>query len=177
VDPIAGARVTIRPFRDDELDLWMEATRALGPDTFPAGLPTRGSLQARIRRGDRMSGGEIDLAIEVDGRIVGDIQTQRPHPLPAGTYQVGIALFSTEDRGKGYGTDALAVFTRWLFEERRAERVQAGTAPSNAAMRRVFERLGFTERESILVFGQRHLLYAIDRDEWDLRPIDDSRPR
>lgn len=166
MDPIVGDRVTLRLFREDELELWWEASQALGADTFPAGPPTRAALLARIHRGGRLPNGELDLAIEVDGRVVGDIQTQRPGPLPPGVHQIGIALFRAEDRGKGYGGDALRLFVDWLFRERSADRVQGGTAPHNAAMRRVFERLGFTEREAILVFGQRHLLYAIDRDVW-----------
>jgi len=157
--------VTLRPFREDELDLWLTSLQSLGR-AFPAGLPTKAALRGRIRRGHRMIGGEIDLAIEVDGRVVGGVQTQRPHPLPPRLFQLGIGLFSPQDRGKGYGADAVRVFVDWLFRAHRAERVQAGTTPDNTAMRRVFERLGFTERDTILVFGERHLLYAVDRDDW-----------
>jgi RimJ/RimL family protein N-acetyltransferase len=169
VDPIVGERVTLRLFREDELDLWWDASRSFGPDAFPAGPPPKPMLLTRIRRGGAMATGEIDLAVEVNGRVIGDVQTQRPHPLPAGVHQVGIGLFDPADRGRGYGREALQLFTGWLFREHRAERVQAGTAPSNTAMRTVFERLGFTEREPIDVSGQRHLLYAIDRPEWEGR--------
>ena len=162
---LVGGLVTLRPFRKEELDLWWESVRALGPDTFPAGRPVRTALELRIERGTSMVGGEIDLAIEAGGRVVGDIQTQRPHPLPAGVFQIGIALFSPEDRGRGYGTEAVSLFVDWLFRAHAAERVQAGTVPANAAMRRVLERLGFTERERIMVFGTKHLLYAVDRGD------------
>ena len=57
----------------------------------------------------------------------------------------------------------------WLFGTRGARRIQGGTLPSNTAMRTVFDRLGFAEREPILVFGERHLLYVIERDEWSRR--------
>jgi RimJ/RimL family protein N-acetyltransferase len=171
MEPLTGLRVTLRPFREDELDLWVEAARAFGPDVFPAGVPTRATLRARIRRGARMIRGEIELAIEAEGRVIGDIQTQRPHPLPPRVYQLGIGLFSPADRRRGYGTEAVALFTGWLFDQHAAERVQAGTAPSNAPMRRVFERLGFTERETVLVSGREHLLYAIDRDRWLSSPF------
>ena len=163
---LTGELVTLRPFREEELDLWWGATRALGVEAFPAGVPTRAALGARIRRGARMIRGEIDLAIEAGGRVVGAIQTQRPHPLPPRVFQLGIGVFSPADRGRGYGTEAVALFVDWLFATHAAERVQAGTAPGNAAMRGVFDRLGFTERETVLVAGHEHLLYAVDRDRW-----------
>jgi RimJ/RimL family protein N-acetyltransferase len=162
--------VTLRPFREDELDLWWEASRALGTDIFPGGVPTRSALRARIRRGARMIGGEIDLAIETAGRVVGDIQSQRPHALPPRVFQIGIALFSPEDRGSGYGTEAVRLFADWLFSAHRAQHVQGGTAPGNGSMRHVFERLGFTERETILVSGREHLLYVLERERWLNRP-------
>jgi len=167
---IRGDRVTLRPFRSDELDLWYESSRALGVEGFPAGPPTMEALRRRIGRSAHLSApAELDLAIEVDARAIGDIQTQRPHPLPPGVFQVGIGLFSPEDRGRGYGSEAMSLFVDWLFAERGADRVQAGTMPANIAMRRVFDRLGFSEEEPILVFEQRHLLYAIERDQWEHR--------
>jgi RimJ/RimL family protein N-acetyltransferase len=168
--PIVGDRVTLRPFRRDELDLWVEASRTLGEAVFPGGVPTRAALRSRIA-GTRRTEGEIDLAIEVDGRVIGDIQTQQPpaYPLPPGVHQLGIALFRREDRGLGYGTEAVRLFTEWLFRDRGAETVQAGTTPNNAAMRRVFDRLGFEEAEPIMVFGQRHLLYVLTRERWEGR--------
>jgi RimJ/RimL family protein N-acetyltransferase len=167
---IRGDRVTLRPFRQDELDLWYESSRAFGLEGFPAGPPTRAALRNRIGRSAELSApAELDLAIEVDARAIGAIQTQLPHPLPPHVFQVGIGLFSPEDRGQGYGSEAMSLFVDWLFGALHAERVQAGTTPANAPMRRVFDRLGFVEEESILVFGQRHLLYAIERREWERR--------
>jgi len=167
---IRGDRVTLRPFRPDELDLWYESSQAFGIEGFPAGPPTREALRHRIGRSAELSApAELDLAIDVDARVIGAIQTQLPHALPPRVFQVGIGLFSSEDRGKGYGSEAMELFLDWLFGELGAERVQAGTMPTNTAMRRVFARLGFREEESILVFGQRHLLYAIERGEWERR--------
>jgi RimJ/RimL family protein N-acetyltransferase len=166
--PIGGDRVTLRPFREDELDFWYESSQTLGVEGFPAGPPTRDALRTRIRRGAAGSSPvELDLAIEVDGRVIGDIQTQVPHALPPRVFQVGIAVFEPADRGKGYGSEALSLFVDWLFGRHAAERVRASTMPTNTAMRRVFEHLGFVEGEPILVFGQRHLLYAITREDWE----------
>jgi len=60
-------------------------------------------------------------------------------------FGIGIELFDQVHRGKGYGTEAVAMLVRHLFEQEAARRVEGGTTPENAPMRRVFERLGFVE--------------------------------
>jgi RimJ/RimL family protein N-acetyltransferase len=171
VEPLVGTVVVIRPFRPVELETWWRGLRMLDVDAQPAGPPSRASIRRRIERAGRFEDGKVDLAIEVDGRIVGDIQTQRPPGVefPPGVLQVGIAVFAPDDRGRGYGSEAMELFTGWLFAHQRAERVQAGTALDNVAMRRVLERLGYEVDRPIDVFGQRHLLFAISRSHWEAR--------
>ena len=169
VEPLVGELVTIRQFRPEELDEWLAGFEGLNEGALPTGPPSRDRLRARIQRSGRLEDGQIDLAIEASGRIVGDIQTQRPPGtvFPPGVYQVGIAVFAEEDRGLGYGLEAMSMFVDWLFGRIGAERVQGGTMPSNTAMRRTFERLGFEQEEAIDVYGEQHLLYAIERERWE----------
>jgi RimJ/RimL family protein N-acetyltransferase len=48
-------------------------------------------------------------------------------------------------RGRGIGTAAVGWLTEWVFAERPGEhRVEGTTRADNAAMRRVFERCGYT---------------------------------
>src|SRR4051812_5004629 len=118
--------------------------------------------------------GRIELAVEAEGRLVGDVQARQPeHCLPAGVYEIGISLFSESDRGKGWGRDAVELLTTHLFAERAAERVQASTAVHNTAMRSVLERLGYREEGIMRAFmptvaGARddYALYAVTRAEW-----------
>ena len=70
---------------------------------------------------------------------------------------IGIELFDQNHRGKGYGTEAVTMLVRHLFDREEARRVEGGTTPENAAMRRVFERMGFVE-EGV----QRQFLPAAD---------------
>ncbi|MFN2544360.1 MAG: GNAT family N-acetyltransferase [Actinomycetota bacterium] len=169
MEPLAGQRVTIRPFRPDELDTWLDGLARLDAEAFPGGPPSRARMRGRIRRSGRLEAGQVDLAIEAEGRVVGDIQTQRPPGVvfPPGVYQVGIAIFDGTDRGRGFGLEAMSLLVGWLFGDVGAERVQGGTTPHNLAMRRTFERLGFEVERPIDVFGQRHLLYAVDRERWE----------
>ena len=108
------------------------------------------------------------MAIETGGRLVGEIQTYVPpdRALSSGVYELGISLYDAADRGKGLGTETVRLFVGWLFE-RGAERVQGATAPTNAPMRRVFQKLGFGELAALQVEGAPEILYGISRSDWD----------
>jgi RimJ/RimL family protein N-acetyltransferase len=86
----------------------------------------------------------LDLAIEVDGRLAGDIQARRdPENAPPGLFDLGIALFG-DRRGKGVGTIALSLIAAYLFDHEDAARVFLSTDVDNVAMRRSAEKAGFS---------------------------------
>jgi RimJ/RimL family protein N-acetyltransferase len=103
----------------------------------------------------------------VDGESVGRIQTFVPprRPLAPGTFDLGISLRG-DMRGKGYGREAVALLTDWLFEHADARLVEAGTDPANHAMRAVFRRVGWREDETISEIGRDWLMYRITRQQW-----------
>lgn len=82
-------------------------------------------------------------------------------------------LYKPQDRGHGYGREAAELLTGWLFDAARAERVQAGTAVWNTAMRVVLERLGFRLEGVMRSFGAMSdgtrgdgALYAVIKSDW-----------
>jgi len=116
--------------------------------------------------------GFMSLVVEGDGRLIGDIQARAPKKAyPPGVCEIGISLFP-DARGKGFGREAVTLFTQLLFEN-GMERIQASTALDNVAMRRVLELVGY-EFEGILRFfmpnarGERedYALYAVVRPDW-----------
>jgi RimJ/RimL family protein N-acetyltransferase len=122
--------------------------------------------------------GRLDLAIETGGRLIGDIQARR-HPaqtLPPGTMELGIEIFDPDDRGRGYGTDAVAVLTGWLFARAGAERIQVSTATDNVGMRGVLDRLGFRLEGVLRHFmpaessRDDYAMYAVTRADWEGTP-------
>jgi RimJ/RimL family protein N-acetyltransferase len=70
-------------------------------------------------------------------------------------------------RNKGYGREALALLTDWLFEHAAAEAVGASTDHANAAMRTVFQRVGWKTAGSLTEFGREWVVYRITRREWE----------
>ncbi len=145
-----GERVSLRPLQPEELEAVWEAR--VNDDTAPWMSTPQAyeRLKQRVANSGRFVDGWLDLGIEADGRLVGEIDArQPPRSMPQGVYELGISLFETGDRGRGLGTDAVRLLTRYLFQHEEADRVQASTWVENRAMRRVFEKLGFAE-EGIL---------------------------
>jgi RimJ/RimL family protein N-acetyltransferase len=139
---VVGQRVTLRAFREDEVEL-VHRARSINPEGLVA-QASLDQLRERIVRSGKMVGGRLDMAIEADGRLVGEVDARQPKfGLPPGVYEIGIGIFSADDRSKGLGREAFALLTDHLFDAHDAERVQASTWVENAAMRRVLERLGF----------------------------------
>jgi RimJ/RimL family protein N-acetyltransferase len=141
---LAGPRVRLRQptFAD------LEALVALHEDdsgtmTRESGDAAREKLRKRIERSPTLEdGGFLSLVVEVDGEPIGDVQARAPqNGFPPGVCEIGISLASTL-RGKGYGREAVELFTAHLLEN-GWPRVQASTALDNVAMRRVLERAGY----------------------------------
>ena len=137
-----GERVTIRPLRPEEVDRVIDDTlpawKARGTDPQVA----RGRMRDRLGRSGELTEHGLDLGVEFDGRLVGDVLA-RADSLPSGAFELGIGLFDERDRRRGVGREAIALLTRHLFEALGARRVQITTDVANKGMRRAAERVGF----------------------------------
>jgi [ribosomal protein S5]-alanine N-acetyltransferase len=169
---LRGARVILRPLRADELDTVAEAQSRLSFIEEPAGTVKR-RLRKRIKNSGQLVDGWLDLGIEAEGRLVGDITARNPkNAFPPGVYEVGISVFEETDRGKGYGREATELMTIHLFDRLDAGRVQATTAVENTAMRRVLETLGFVHEGTLRAFmpgpdgREDYAMYAVTREGW-----------
>jgi len=164
---LRGRLVTLRPFRSEELPAFAQSR----PHA------RRERLKQRVAHSGELVDGLLDLAIEAEGRLVGDIGARHPpESSPPGVFDVGIELFRAADRGRGLGREALGLLTGHLFDSGLAERVQGSTAVWNAPMRRVFELLGYVEEGVMRSFmpsraGSRedYVLYGVTRAEWSAR--------
>lgn len=85
---------------------------------------------------------------------------------------VGIFIGKKELWGKGFGTDAMQVLIRFIFEQMNLNKVKLNVYSFNQRAIRSYEKCGFkTEgvlRQEIFRDGQYHdeLVMAILRDEW-----------
>jgi RimJ/RimL family protein N-acetyltransferase len=167
---IRGSRLLLRALRPAEIDDEWRAMVTADPMAI-ATLPDEAGFRARLQQSGQMRDGWLDLAIDLDGASIGRIQTFVPpgRPIPPGTYEVGIGLRG-DTRGKGYGREALALLTDWLFEHAAAQVVEAPTDPANIAMRTVFQRVGWTLVGPLTEFDRQWVMYKITRREWEARP-------
>jgi RimJ/RimL family protein N-acetyltransferase len=168
--------IRLRPFRPDELEAVLAAR---GAREQPA---LRERLERRFARSGRFDDGRLDLAVEADGELVGEIDVRHPpDAMPDGVYEFGIELFAAARRGRGHGTTAVELLAGYLFAHVGAERVQASTALGNAPMRRVLEKTGFAYEGTMRAFmptaGGRddYALYALTRADWEARPATPQR--
>ncbi len=168
---IRGDRVLLRAFRPEEHDAFV-AVRLAGEEGVSITTFTEDEMRERVARSGELSDRGVLLAIDVEGRAVGEIQAYR-NALPDGVFGIGIGMFDEADRGRGFGTEAVAVLTRHLFEELDARRVEAGTHVGNAPMIAVLERLGFAKEGVLRRFfpsrsgGIDCAVYAMTRDDWE----------
>lgn len=107
-----------------------------------------------------------------DGTLIGDIElTNIDWRNRSGS--LGMSIARREQRGYGYGTDALSVLVKYAFESLDLVRLSARTLIHNVAARQVLEKAGFTlegsERQVVTIDGQRwdRLLYGLLRSDLD----------
>jgi RimJ/RimL family protein N-acetyltransferase len=164
---IRGSRLLLRALRPGEIEEEWQAMVTADPMAI-AELPEEAAFKARLRRSGHLEDGWLDLAIDLDGVSIGRIQTFVPSrwTLPPGTFGVGIGL-REDARGKGYGREALALLTDWLFEHAAAEAVEASTDPANTAMRTVFRKAGWKPVGSLTEPGREWVMYRMTRREWE----------
>lgn len=164
---IRGPRLLLRALQPGEIEEEWQAMVTADPMVIAA-LPEEAAFKARLRRSGHLEDGWLDLAIDLDGVSIGRIQTFVPSrwTLPPGTFGVGIGL-REDARGKGYGREALALLTDWLFEHATAGAVEASTDPANTAMRTVFRKAGWKPVGSLTEPGRERVMYRMTWQEWE----------
>ena len=109
--------------------------------------------------------------LKEDDRLIGFVRLFRVEWTHA-TASLQIGLGDRNDRGKGYGTEALRMTLRYAFDELSLYRLAASTAAYNTGAICFLERAGFVEevrrRQAVLRDGQRWdiVMLGLLRDEW-----------
>ena len=173
---LVGTRVRLRSLTLEDV-VPLAAAKEVDARSFgPGGEEARARLRKQVERNPTLEdGGFMELAIESDGRLVGDVQARRPpQAFPGGVCEIGISLFA-DAQGQGYGREAVTLFTEYLFAE-GLDRVQASTAVDNGAMRRVLELVGYGFEGILRSYGptsdggrEDYAMYAATRAEWGAR--------
>ena len=86
----------------------------------------------------------VALVIVAGERVVGDINLFHIDTRSRNA-SVGLSIWRPEDRGCGYGTDAMRALLRWAFRQMNLHRVELSVDPSNTAAIRSYAKAGFSE--------------------------------
>ncbi|MGA8978115.1 MAG: GNAT family protein [Pedococcus sp.] len=181
--PITTERLTLRSFRPgDEDDVFAYRSVASVVRYIPGEPRTREQVADLVA--ERASAGRLDptspiltLAVEVEGRVVGDVLIHLDGLDGADGRQAEIGwVFAPDVAGRGYATEAARAIADAAFRELGVHRVWAKLEPENNASARICERLGM-RREALFVeaswFKQRWTdlaVYAVLADEWAQEP-------
>jgi aminoglycoside 6'-N-acetyltransferase len=138
-------------------------------------IPVQKSKAERLRQFDNPS--QLALLTErgrfviekKDGTKIGFIAHWLTQPNRI--MEIGYDLVPNE-RGKGYGTEAVQIMVDYLFLSRNIMRIQALTNVKNVPSQRVLEKVGFKREGTIRKAGFTRgtwddaYLYGIVREEW-----------
>jgi RimJ/RimL family protein N-acetyltransferase len=115
---------------------------------------------------------QLQLAIEAieTDTLVGALSTGETSQR-SGRFSYGIAI-GREHHRRGYASDAVKILLRYMFNERRYHKAEAGVYAYNKASLALHERLGFTQegclREHEFLNGGYHdlVLFGMTADEF-----------
>lgn len=147
---LAGPRVALVPV-PQSLAAAVCAAGDLAPALSPLGLvpgagwPHEDTAQALLPLAEHgVAGTDGGWLVVLDGEVVGDCGW-RGGPDGDGAVELVYGL-GRPHRGRGVGTEAVALLVAWAEQQPGVRRVVARVLPGNQASRRLLRRLGFVEQ-------------------------------
>jgi RimJ/RimL family protein N-acetyltransferase len=162
-------RLTLRPFRDDDLDAYAqmcadpEVMRYIGEGKTMSRAETWRLIAFYVGHWQLRGFGLWALEERASGRFVGEAGLQQPEGWPG--FELGWTLARTS-WGKGYATEAAREALRYAFEVLDRDHVISLIHPANHPSIRLAERLGERLEGEVEFSGARTLIYGIHRRVW-----------
>lgn len=147
---IAGERVVLRAWERDDVQVRWQTEQTTDTTEIrmrdwhepPRSLQQReAEFEAQQAEPDATT---VALIIEAEGRPVGDINLFHVEPRNSNA-AVGMSIWRAEDRGRGFGSDAMRALLGWAFRQLNLHRVELSVDPANAAAIAVYRKAGFIE--------------------------------
>ena len=174
---IRGERVALGPLHRDMLPLlerWENDLRTAnlgGSDPRPVTAATIAAEWEPLLRGERPDWLGFAIYALPDLRLVGHANL-RDFSNHHGTAEIGISLGDVDERGKGYGSEAVRLLLDYAFQHLGVWNVWLDTAAYNHGAIRAYEKAGFREigrrRGARVAGGTRHDIVLMDctRDDF-----------
>ena len=142
---LEGRNIILRLFREEDLEEFFALHSKLADrgEFYPISLQSLAETRKELNDGNWWGEHRGRMLItDKQGRMLGGIGFFQGPPYLAG-YEIGYTVFRPEDRGHGYMTEALRIFSAYLFELKPIPRLQVSLAKGNLASRRVAEKCGY----------------------------------
>ena len=144
---IRTERLTLRPFRvEDAADVFAYLSGPQ-PHCFEC-MKVRTMEEARRAVTERVKDSAYCLAIELEGRVIGEIEAHPESSQPDAAENYVKDTFSPcwmlhpDYHGKGYAYEAAKAFFDYLFYQKGARRIYAYTEDYNLSSQHLCEKLG-----------------------------------
>ncbi|MGD8451799.1 MAG: GNAT family protein [Phycisphaerae bacterium] len=174
---LEGKHVILRLFRESDLEEFIALQNRCTErgEYYPLGLQSPAAAARDMKEGGwwEEHTGRM-LITDKQGRLLGSIFFFKGAPYQDG-YEVGYTIFRRADRGRGIMSEALPLFSAYLFEAKPIGRLFLFAATENAGSRRVAEKAGYhqdgTLRQAFFLRGRFHdcAVYSMLRSE--CRPL------
>lgn len=174
-----GEKVRLTP-HDPEKDAEIESKWTHDPEYLrglsadPARPLSPGQIKKKYEEAEKeKTPNRFSFAVRTraDDRLIGFVRLEGIE-WNNGSGRLTLGIGAAEDRGQGYGAEALRLVLRYAFEELNLHRLAATAAEDNAGALRFFERAGFSaevrRRQAIMREGRRwdELFLGLLREEW-----------
>lgn len=142
---LEGRKVNLRLYREEDLEdvLKLNSRVIHRGEFFPVSIS---SLAESKKQLGETGWWEDDagrmLITDKQDRIVGTIFFFKGGFAGMG-YEIGYSIFDPDNRGKGYVSEALSIFSAYLFEAKDTPRLAIHVAKGNAHSRHVAEKCGY----------------------------------
>lgn len=178
---LRGEKIWLRPVEMEDAHLWVTATN----DSYVAHftgytLPLSLDMAEQLFKNDVIANyGKSSYSFTIcplgENKGIGLIVLYHVDKINSNA-EFGMFIVGDENRGKGYGTDAIYTILDFGFDELPLERIYLTVYDFNLQARQLYTKIGFvhegTKRKVFRHQGQLHdaHIMAILRDEWqDIR--------
>ncbi len=157
---LKGEKTAIRNIGSGDLGLLIQKWADLSArgDHFPLSILNETTIKKRFQDNGfwSESGGHM-VIVDLEGRIVGVIFFMIPNPFLS-YLEVGYILFDAGDRGKGYTSEALGLFSQFLLSSKQISKILLNINPGNTGSRKVAEKNGFVseglDKKAVFLNGE-----------------------
>ena len=142
---LKGKSIILRPVRDADIDTLYTYHVDIDNrgDFFPRGILAQPVFRQRFQESGFWEKDDGMLVIvSLSDEILGHIEFFKTVNY-LDEYELSYQIYSPEQRGKGLTTEAVNLLVRYLFENKRVNRIRLVIDPGNLASRRLAEKCGF----------------------------------